>query len=129
MSDYEFTMPWPPTVNHHHQPVIMRKGKQVYARIVKGEKARQYSEDLVDVLINMGIGGENIKDRLHVTLTLRPPTLRKYDIDNRTKSIFDTLSECGFWADDEQVDKLTIIKGDKIKGGEVLVKVCIIPST
>lgn len=119
MPNYEFTMPWPPTVNHFHQPIRVGKG----ARIIKGVKARKYSADIVDYFINIGVGGEQLSGRLSVRLILHPPTLAKYDVDNRTKGVFDALSESGFWIDDEQVDVLIIKKADKIKGGSVEVKV------
>ena len=119
MSDYNFDMPWPPTVNHFHQPIVVYKGKKPTARIIKGAKARRYSKDMAPFLENIGIAGENIKGRVSVILVLHPPTLAKYDIDNRTKGVFDALSEVGFWVDDEQVDILTIRKGVKIKGGLV----------
>ena len=116
---YEFEMPWPPTVNHFHQPIRVGKG----ARIIKGEKARQYSEDMAAYLKGLGLADEQLSDRLSVRLTLHPPTLAKYDIDNRTKGVFDALSESGFWVDDEQVDILIINKAEKIKGGKVILRV------
>ncbi len=122
MSDYEFEMPWPPTVNHYHQPIRVGKG----ARIIKGVKARQYAEMADKYLETMDLCGINLSERLSVHLTLHPPTLAKYDIDNRTKGVFDALSNAKFWLDDEQVDRLTLRKGDKIKGGLVIVRVDVI---
>ena len=122
MSDYEFNMPWPPTVNHFHQPIRVGKG----ARIIKGAKARAYSDDMSVYLKAIGVSSEQLSGRLAVTLTLHPPTLAKYDIDNRTKGVFDALSESGFWLDDEQVDKLTIHKAGKLKAGLVELKINII---
>lgn len=119
MSDYKFNMPWPPTVNHYHQPAII-KGRP---RIIKGAKARQYAKDAAAHLKSIGIGGELINERLSISLAIHPPTLAKYDIDNRAKGVFDALSNIGFWVDDEQVDRLTITKGEKIKGGLVVVSV------
>ena len=122
MSDYEFEMPWPPTVNHYHQPARIGKG----ARIIKGAKARQYAEMADKYLETMDLCDINLSERLSVKLTLHPPTLAKYDIDNRTKGVFDALSNANFWADDEQVDRLSIRKAEKIKGGLVIVRVDII---
>ena len=116
---YEFEMPWPPTVNHFHQPIRVGKG----ARITKGAKARQYSKDMAVHLKELGLADEQLSDRLSVRLTLHPPTLAKYDIDNRTKGVFDALSESGFWVDDEQVDILIINKAEKIRGGKVVLRV------
>ena len=122
MSDYDFTMPWPPTVNHFHQPIRVGKG----ARIIKGVKARKYSAECYEYLKGISMDGEKLSGRLQVSLTLHPPTLAKYDIDNRTKGVFDALSESGFWCDDEQVDTLIIYKAEKVKGGLVEVSVNIL---
>lgn len=111
--DYEFEMPWPPSVNHWHQPCR--------GRIIKGKAARDYEKLAVEHLKSIGISGESITQDLSVKLELMPPTLARYDIDNRTKGVFDSLSAADFWFDDSQVVELSIIKGDKIKGG--LVKV------
>jgi len=119
---YEFEMPWPPTVNHYHQPV--RVGKSV--RIIKGQKAREYGSLIIKHMTDLCLDGEAISERLSVSIVLNPPTLRKYDVDNRTKAIFDALSDCGFWLDDEQVDRLIVTKGVKTKGGNVKIKVEVI---
>jgi len=118
---YEFTMPWPPTLNHYHQPIKM--GKCV--RIIKGAKAREYAKNMEYYLKEIGIYDERIPEgvKLYMHLTLNPPTLARYDVDNRTKGIMDALSNANFYADDNQVHKLTIVKGEKVKGGNVLVKI------
>lgn len=124
MSDYEFAMPWPPTVNHYHQPIRAGKG----ARITKGKKARQYAIEMEKYLDEIGIANERIPEnkKLSMSLILHPPTLARYDVDNRTKGIMDALSNANFYADDSQIQRLTIEKGEKIKGGMVEVKVRIL---
>lgn len=119
MIDYEFILPWPPTVNHWHQPVKMGKG----VRVIKSKNARAYESLVIEVMTALKLDSEALDGKLSVSLTLNPPTLARYDIDNRTKGVFDGLSAAGFWLDDEQVTKLTIEKGEKQKGGNVLVKV------
>jgi len=59
-------------------------------------------------------------------MVLMPPTNARYDIDNRTKGIFDSLSASEFWVDDSQVQKLTIEKGGKIKNGMVSISINVI---
>lgn len=117
MSDYKFEIPWPPTVNHYHQPAVIR-GK---VRIVKGKDARQYAKTCESHLAEIGIYNERIPEDtlLSMTLILHPPTNRKYDVDNRTKGIMDALSNANFYADDSQISQLKIIKGEKVKGGSV----------
>lgn len=118
---YEFEMPWPPTLNHYHQPVKMGKG----VRIIKGAKAREYAKSMESHLDSIGLYNEKICEdvRLSMHLTLNPPTLAKYDVDNRTKGIMDALSNANFYADDSQVHKLTIVKGENVRGGNVIVKI------
>lgn len=119
MKTYKFVMPWPPTVNHYHQPVRMGRG----VRIIKGKKAKEYAKLAASELDKLGMTGECLTERLSVSLKLNPPTLRKYDVDNRPKGVMDALTEAGFWLDDEQVDRLVLTKGEKIKGGSVDVMV------
>jgi len=118
MADYEFTMPWPPSVNHWHQPCR--------GRIIKGSAARYYEHAAVNYLMNIGVAGERIESQLSVSIVLMPPTNARYDIDNRTKGIFDSLSAACFWVDDSQVKKLTIEKGNKVKGGLVSIAINVI---
>lgn len=124
MSDYNFEMPWPPTVNHYHQPVRMGQG----VRIVKGQDAKQYAKDCEKWLRDLGLENERIAEdkKLSMKLILHPPTLRRYDVDNRTKGIMDALSNSNFYADDSQVHKLIVEKGEKIKGGMVEVYISVI---
>ena len=124
MSDYKFDMPWPPTVNHYHQPVSFGRG----ARIIKGAKARQYAKLCEAHLAEIGIANERIPEdkSISMKLVLHPPTLARYDVDGRPKGILDSLSNANFWADDSQVVRLVIEKGEKVKGGLVEVEVNIV---
>lgn len=58
-----------------------------------------------------------------VDMALYAPTLRKYDIDNRVKSVLDALTHAGVWMDDEQVDRLSVIRCEKTPGGRVLIEI------
>ena len=115
MSDYEITLPWSPSVNGMR--AVFRN------RMITTKKGRDYHKAVHKLMDDLNLSGENIEDRLHVSMVLNPPTLRKYDIDNRCKAVFDALSQCAFWIDDEQIDSLTIKKGEKIKGGSIVIKV------
>ena len=97
-------------------------------RIIKGAKARKYAEDMESYLQDIGLHNERISEDkvLQMSLILHPPTLAKYDVDNRTKGIMDSLSNANFYADDSQIHKLTVAKGEKIKGGRVDVSVTVL---
>ena len=114
-SEYEFDLPWAPSVN-----MIRMVARN---RIITTKKGRDYHKAVVMHLNLLGLAEEQIEGSLHVSMTLHPPTLRRYDIDNYCKAVFDGLSYGGFWGDDEQVVSLNIKKGEKIKGGVIKLKV------
>ena len=115
MSDYNFTMPFPPSVNAWKTPFRNR--------MILTKRGRDYRVRAIDRLKELGLVDEGISRRVSVELVLNPPSLRRYDIDNFCKSLFDSLSVANFWSDDEQVVTLLIKKGEKIKGGNVIVSV------
>ncbi|AUR88381.1 endodeoxyribonuclease [Vibrio phage 1.112.O._10N.286.46.B11] len=115
MSDYTFELPYPPSVNACWRVFNNRS--------ILSKRGREYRADAIKAMQSIGLGNEMLTERLQVHLTLHPPTLRKYDIDNFCKATFDALSHAGFWEDDEQIDSLSIKKAEKIKGGKVIIKV------
>lgn len=115
MADYDFSMPYPPSVNGYWRSF---KGRQIISR-----RGREYRRNAMECLCDLGLNETGLSERLSVSITLHPPTLRKYDIDNFCKGVFDALTHAEFWVDDEQVDSLMIKKGCKVKGGRVDIKV------
>lgn len=113
--NYEFELPWPPSINGYWRSF---KGRQIISA-----KGRGYRTDVDKILESYGLKGEMVSKKLTVHIVLNPPTLRRYDIDNFCKAIFDALSHSKFWVDDEQVYRLSIKKGVKTKGGNVQVRV------
>ena len=63
------------------------------------------------------------KARLEIHVTLYPKDKRIQDIDNRLKSLFDSLSNngAGVFDDDSQIDVLLVQRGEVKKGGGCLV--------
>lgn len=118
MSDYNFIMPWPPSINGYWRTF---RNRQIISK-----KGREYRLSVLRICKIIGIEDELIDGKLEVSITLNPPTLRRYDVDNFNKALFDGLTHAGFWIDDQQVQKLTISKGEKIKGGNVIVNVSVI---
>ena len=108
---YEFTMPWPPSVGGCWR--VFRN------RLILSKRGRDYRKIAIERLKELGLHKELIKGELSVSLVLNPPTLRRYDIDNFNKALFDALSHGEFWLDDEQVVRLHIKKGVKTKGGNI----------
>ena len=119
-SEYDFHLPYPPSVN-----AMWRTFRN---RVILSKAGRDYRIAALNHLEGLGLTNEKVEGRLHVSMVIYPPTLRKYDIDNRCKAPFDALTHAGFWLDDEQVDSLNIKKGEKIKGGLIKLKVSVINS-
>lgn len=66
--------------------------------------------------------------RIEIHVTLYPKDKRIQDIDNRLKSLFDSLSNngAGVFDDDSQIDVLLVQRGEIKKGGGCLVLIEII---
>ena len=113
--DYNFELPWPPSVNGMWRNF---RGRQIISK-----RGRNYRKESLRILDELGLSGEKLDGRLSVSITLHPPTLRKYDIDNWCKAPLDALTHAEFWLDDEQVDRLSISKAEKIKQGKIIFNV------
>ena len=105
---YEFEMPWPPSVGGCWR--VFRN------RLILSKRGREYRKQAIEQLKELNLYKELLDGQLSVSLVLNPPTLRRYDVDNFTKALFDSLSHGGFWVDDEQVVSLSIKKRRKNEG-------------
>jgi len=115
MPCYSFILPYPPSVNGYwrafrNRQIISKRGRE-YVKAVDSEMHR------------MNLHGKSLSCPIKFKMVINPPTLRSYDVDNFTKGVFDALSKCGFWVDDSQVKILTVIKGEKVKDGNVKIDV------
>ena len=106
------TLPYPPTVNTYYRNV---KGKTLIS-----EKGREYRKAVADqVLIQRA--AKAYAGRLGVLVEAYPPDKRSRDLDNILKSLLDSLTKAGVWADDSQIDDLQVVR--KTVGGMVKVRV------
>jgi crossover junction endodeoxyribonuclease RusA len=55
--------------------------------------------------------------RLSISMVVWPRDKRVFDIDNRIKSVLDSLQDAGLFDDDSQVDELSIYRGSQIVPG------------
>lgn len=111
----DLTLPWPPSTNS-----IWRN---VAGRTLLSRKGRQYRKDVASAVAEQH-QGQPLAGRLAVSVTLLPPDRRKRDIDNHGgKALLDALTHAGVWVDDEQIDRLTIVRGERERGGLALVEI------
>ena len=100
-------LPWPPSINHYWRRVMIR-GKP---RTLLSERGRQYRKDATRAiaLCSSYRPAQSFGDaRLSVTITAYEPDRRERDLDNLLKAPLDALAHCGVYADDSQIDVLTI---------------------
>ena len=111
-------MPWPPSINGYWRSFNNRQ--------IISKRGREYRVSVLNKCKELGLYNELVGGDLSLTMVLNPPTLRKYDVDNFNKALFDGLTHAGFWVDDEQIQRLSISKGVKTAGGNVVVSVTVI---
>lgn len=116
----KITLPWPPSLNSYYRHPSSGK---LAGRHLISEKGRKYRDDVGFAVIDQLRMMPRLKDRLQVTLICNPPDLRKRDIDNLPKSIFDALAHAQVYINDNQIDDFRVIRGEPLKGGQVLVTV------
>ncbi len=108
---YEFSLPFPPSVNAWKTPFR--------GRMILTKKGREYRKLVYDHMAELGLCGELVAGPVSISIVLHGPTNAKRDLDNFLKSPLDALTNCGFWHDDSQVNRLKIVRGEKVKGGRL----------
>lgn len=104
-------LPLPPTLNQYYRAKVI-KGKPIIYKSDKGYF------DKVACLVSKSPTNK----RLKIAVTVHFSDKRTQDIDNRLKALLDALNG-RIWADDSQIDKIEIDRGEIIKGGLVKLKV------
>jgi crossover junction endodeoxyribonuclease RusA len=117
-------LPWPPSVNAYWRSP--NKGP-LAGRTLISEKGRAYREAVEKSFWRQKVDGRlppfdrPLDARLQVALYAYPPDKRRRDLDNLPKAVLDALTHAGVWADDEQIDSLSIQRCDRIAGGRIKV--------
>lgn len=115
----EILLPYPPSINHYW--------RRVGTRTLISREGRRFREEVVSIMAARRI--ESLVGRLAVYIEVFPPDRRRRDIDNVQKALLDALEHGGAYADDSQIDRLTIQRGDVTKGGKTVVQITNMEST
>jgi crossover junction endodeoxyribonuclease RusA len=98
----ELTLPWPPTVNTYY--------RSTSGKVLISSEGRAYCKAVADqVLIQHG--AKHLECRLSVSIVAHVPDKRRRDLDNILKSLLDSMTRAGVWADDSQIDNLIVQRG------------------
>lgn len=106
------TLPYPPSVN--------RYWRHNRGRTHLSKEAQEYRQEVDDAVLELPYTIRKtlpLEERLSVTMYLYPPDRRRHDIDNRVKGVFDSLEAAGVMVDDEQIDRLNVIRMPVERGG------------
>ena len=101
-------LPLPPSVNTYW--------RNFRGRTVLSAGGREYK-----VIVQKYVTANNLpkfgEERLGATITIFPRDKRVSDLDNRLKSLLDSLQDAGLFDDDSQFDRIYISRGMIKKGG------------
>ncbi len=111
------TLPWPPTINHYWISRVV--GKRVMVCI--GAKGKAFRQAVKDLTVEDAELFFSEKTKLEISIFAYPPDKRKRDLDNILKALLDALQHAGIYADDNQIDKLTVIRKEPVKYGQVII--------
>ncbi|CAH9012564.1 putative endodeoxyribonuclease, partial [Vibrio phage 236O40-1] len=118
---YSLELPWPPTVNHYHQPVV-RGGKAI---CIKNSKVEIYQREVIVLLRKLGLHKEKIDKPVLFFVRMHPKTKGIYDKSNFLKAFEDALVMGGFLKDDHLISYSGIYGGEPVKGGLIELEVVV----
>lgn len=101
-------LPFPPSANKIWRHVVIGKA----ARVLLSREGREYR-----VLVSSEVRRQcpwitaPVHGRLRVEILAVMPDRRNRDLGNLEKASMDALTHAGIWADDGQIDHLTLIRG------------------
>lgn len=103
----QFSLPWPPSINHYWRHT--KNGHYI------SNEGKSYRELVLYSLIKQN-GMYKKEFRLSVDIEAYPPDKRKRDLDNVLKSLLDALQHAGVYEDDSQIDRLSIARKTPLDG-------------
>lgn len=96
-------LPYPPSAN--------RYWRHNRGRTHVSSEARNYREVVSwRVKADNGAQRHTESERLSLTINVYPPDRRRRDLDNTLKVTLDALQHAGVYADDSQIDQLTVTR-------------------
>jgi crossover junction endodeoxyribonuclease RusA len=116
----QFTLPFPPSVNHYWRHIS--KGPAA-GRVLISEEGRAYRTSCEAEVLRQRVPRHSLGGKLAVNIRAYMPDRRRRDLDNLLKSSLDALKHCGVIQDDGDIDELQVKRGPVEKGGVLLVTI------
>ncbi len=104
---YKLELPLPPSANRYwrHVPVPHKKGVVV---VKISEEGRKYAELVARAVVDSGI--KTITGAIALKGIWYCPDMRRRDIDNIRKPLYDACTKAGLWEDDSMIIYDPILK-------------------
>lgn len=113
----KLTLPFPPSVNTYWRAP---NSGPLRGRHLISARGRKYQNNVIAAVIEqLRRYPKTITDNVAVSVVLFPPDLKRRDLDNYQKALFDALTHSRVWADDSQVKRMLVEWGPVIKKGKV----------
>lgn len=109
------TLPWPPSLNRYYRHTAIRGQPRTLISEDGREYRRRVQRIVGPVLAHRG--------RLAVSVLACPPDRRARDLDNTSKALLDALTHAGVWGDDSLIDVLMTVRGERVRGGRVVLRI------
>ena len=93
-------LPFPPSVNHYYRHVVIHGS----ARTLISAEGRHYREAVALNVATMN-GRDPLQGHLEMNIEFYPPDLRRRDLDNLLKALWDAMQKAAVYKDDRQIKK------------------------
>ena len=113
----KLVLPFPPSVNTYWR--APNKGPLAGRHLISAEGRKYQSAACAAIIEQLRRLPKPTTALAAVEITLFPPDMRRRDLDNYNKALFDALTHAGVWEDDSQVKKMLVEWGPVVPKGKV----------
>jgi len=109
-----YCLPVPPPQSSYYSLRVLKQSKSLVPIQYITARGREYKDLVYEKMVEDDMWPvEPLTGRVKVDVVIHLKENRKYDLDNRAKCLFDTLTKLRVWIDDSQIDDLRIRRGEK----------------